>query len=149
MNARVSGPSSGADAPQRDDVATVAAAGVLAATLAALFHETVGHGIGCVAAGGYVTLLTSIWFRCYRGTSLTDAGGAIAGVIFGALAFMVPLHRVRNTAIRLALLMFGAQLARFSVITEGVIDRLPWGSDNGLVSAQASAEARGTFATSP
>ena len=98
-----SGPSDGPD-----DTATVLAAGVLAATLAAVFHETIGHGIGCVAVGGDVTLLTSIWFRCHGATSLTDAGGAIAGVIFGALALGVPLQRVHNHAMRLMLLMFGA-----------------------------------------
>lgn len=79
-----SGPS---DRP--DDTATVLAAGVLAATLAAVFHETIGHGIGCAAIGGDVTLLTSIWYRCHGATSLTDAGGAIAGVmaIIGVLAY--------------------------------------------------------------
>jgi hypothetical protein len=91
-----------------DDTVTVLAAGVLAATFAAVFHEALGHGIGCVAVGGHITLLTSIWFRCYGATSLTDAGGAIAGVIFGVLALIVPLHRIPNTAIRLMLLMFGA-----------------------------------------
>ncbi len=40
MNREVPGPPSRAHAPQqRDDVATVASAGVLAATLAAFFHE--------------------------------------------------------------------------------------------------------------
>jgi hypothetical protein len=29
--------------------------------------------------------------------------GAIAGVIFGAVALMIPLHRVHNIAIRLTL----------------------------------------------
>ena len=129
MNAGVSGPSPRVDAPQGDDVATVAAAGVLAATLAALFHETVGHGIGCVAVGGYVTLLTSIWFRCHGATPLTDAAGAIAGMIIGALALMIPPHRVHNTAIRLALLMFGA-ISLFWVaaqlITHPVFDRDDW-----------------------
>jgi transglutaminase-like putative cysteine protease len=35
-----------------------------------------------------------------------------------------------------------AQLARFSVVTEGVIDRSPWASNNGSVPVQASAETR-------
>jgi transglutaminase-like putative cysteine protease len=35
-----------------------------------------------------------------------------------------------------------AQLTRFSVVTEGVIDRSPWESNNGSVPVQASAEAR-------
>jgi hypothetical protein len=61
--------------PPSDDSATVIAAGILAATLAAVCHETLGHGLGCVIDGGRVTLLTSIWFRCHGATSLTDAAG--------------------------------------------------------------------------
>jgi hypothetical protein len=55
----------------RDDLPTVVAAGVLTATLAALCHETLGHGLGCLAVGGRITLLTSIWFRCHGAKSLT------------------------------------------------------------------------------
>jgi len=91
-----------------DDVATVVAAGILAATLAALCHETLGHGIGCVAVGGQITLLTSIWFRCHGATSLTDAGGAIASLLCGALALMAPSNHVRSPVVYLILLMFGA-----------------------------------------
>jgi hypothetical protein len=39
----------------KDDIPTVLAAGILAATLAAIIHETVGHGMGCLADGGTVT----------------------------------------------------------------------------------------------
>jgi hypothetical protein len=105
MTTGVSGPTSQA---QRDDVATVAAAGVLAATLAALCHETIGHGVGCLAVGGRITLLTSIWFRCHGATSLTDAGGAIASVVFGALALKIPTTLFRSQAVRLSLLVFGS-----------------------------------------
>ncbi|GLH77382.1 hypothetical protein SSBR45G_22900 [Bradyrhizobium sp. SSBR45G] len=51
MNETVADLSPAAAPTQRDDVATVAAAGILAATLAAFCHETIGHGIGCIAAG--------------------------------------------------------------------------------------------------
>lgn len=61
-----------------DHSGTVIAAGVLAATLAAICHETLGHGLGCIGVGGRITLLTSIWFQCKGATSLTDAGGSIA-----------------------------------------------------------------------
>jgi len=42
------------------DLTTVVAVGVVAATLAAVCHETLGHGLGCVVDGGRITLLTSI-----------------------------------------------------------------------------------------
>jgi hypothetical protein len=31
--------------------------------LAAVFHVSVGHGVGCLMDGGAITVLTSIWFR--------------------------------------------------------------------------------------
>lgn len=130
MTGKVSGPSTRAGASQPpDDVITVSAAGVLAATLAAVCHETVGHGIGCVAVGGHVELLTSIWFRCHGATSLTDAGGAIAGVIFGALALSLPLHRLDDVAARLTLLMFGAISLLWvagQLVVHPVFDRDDW-----------------------
>ena len=45
------------------DPITVIAVGVLAATLAAVCHETLGHGLGCIVVGGRITLLTSIYLR--------------------------------------------------------------------------------------
>lgn len=114
---------------QRDDLWTVAAAGVLAATLAALCHETLGHGVGCLAVGGHIALLTSIWFRCHEAALLTDAGGGIASVFFGALAFIVPLKRIDSPAMRLSQLIFGAiSLFWFAaqLVFHAALDRDDW-----------------------
>jgi hypothetical protein len=70
-----------------DDRPAVAAAGLLAATSAALCHETMGHGLGCIADGGQITLLTSIWFRCRGRMTMTDAGGPFASLVAGLVAF--------------------------------------------------------------
>ena len=91
-----------------DDAATVVAAGVLAATLAALCHETVGHGLGCVIDGGRITLLTSIWFRCQGATSLTDAAGPLASLIAGLAAFGLLQIEETGRVARFFLIMFGA-----------------------------------------
>jgi hypothetical protein len=110
-------------------VATVVAVGVFAATLAALAHETLGHGIGCIAVGGHITLLTSIWFRCQGATSLTDAGGGIASVLFGAFALAVPPNRISSPAAYLTLLMFGVtSLFWFAgqLITHAAFNRDDW-----------------------
>jgi hypothetical protein len=53
-----------------DDLITGVAVGVLA-TLAAVCHETLGHGVGCILDGGRITLLTSIYVRCAGATALT------------------------------------------------------------------------------
>lgn len=66
-----------------DDLATVVAADVLAATLADICHETIGHGLDCLVDAGRIVLLTSIWFRCHGATSLTDAAGPLASLMFG------------------------------------------------------------------
>ena len=44
----------------RDDVPTAIATGVMAAVLASVVHETLGHGVTCLAEGGRITLLTSM-----------------------------------------------------------------------------------------
>ena len=114
---------------QRDHVFTVLAAGLLAATLAAICHETVGHGLGCIAAGGEIQLLTSIWFRCHGATSLTDAGGAISGLVFGGLVLALPMRRVGNSAMRLTLFMFGAISLLWvaaQLIAHPALDRDDW-----------------------
>lgn len=115
--------------PQQDHVLTVLAAGILAATLAAICHETVGHGLGCIAAGGDIQLLTSIWFRCHGATSLTDAGGAISGLVFGGLVLAMPIRRLGNSATRLMLFMFGAISLLWvaaQLIAHPALDRDDW-----------------------
>src|SRR5690348_441983 len=67
-------PVSSSTAPSGDDPATVIAVGALAAILATLCHETLGHGLGCFGSGGHITLLTSVWFRCSKGSAISDAG---------------------------------------------------------------------------
>lgn len=73
-------------ASSSDDTATVVAVGVLAATLAAVCHETLGHVLGCLGSGGHVTLLTSIWFRCSKWSVVTGAGGPAGNLVAGFLA---------------------------------------------------------------
>ena len=72
-------------ASSADDTPTAMAVGALAATLA-LCHETLGHGLGCVGAGGHVTLLTSIVFRCSHWSAIADAGGPLGNLVAGSLA---------------------------------------------------------------
>lgn len=95
-------------ASSSNDTATVIAAGALAATLATICHETLGHGLGCIGVGGHITLLTSIWFRCSKFAPLTDAGGPIGNLVAGSLAVaLFRLMRPGPTG-RLFLLLFGA-----------------------------------------
>lgn len=73
--------------PDIDDPPTLIAVGVLAATLAAAAHEALGHGGACLAQGGEVTLLTSLYFHCRGAGDLTDVAGPIGSLTFGGAAF--------------------------------------------------------------
>lgn len=89
------------------DTVTVIAVGALAATVAALCHETLGHGLGCFGAGGHITLLTSIWFRCSSGSALTDSGGPIGNLVAGSLAVALLSYTRSSPTARLFLLLLG------------------------------------------
>lgn len=69
-----------------DDPATLAALGVLAMVAAHVAHEAIGHGGACLAVGGEVTRLTSIFFRCQGATPFTDVAGPLGGLTCGMLA---------------------------------------------------------------
>jgi hypothetical protein len=90
------------------DLATVIAVGVLAATLVAVCHETLGHGLGCIVVGGRITLLTSIYFRCLGATALTDAAGPLGNFVGGIAAFALLSLRTSGQTTRLLLILFGA-----------------------------------------
>lgn len=112
-------------AASSDDVATVVALGVLAATLAAICHETLGHGLGCLGSGGHVALLTSIWFRCTKWSAIADAGGPAGNLAAGLLALAFLRYCRWDATVRFLLLLsaafnlfwFTAQLA-FESLTD-------------------------------
>jgi len=91
-----------------DDTATVIAVGVLAATLATLSHETLGHGLACVSGGGHITLLTSVWFRCSPSFTAADAGGPIGNLVAGLLAAALLRLYKPGPTVRLLLLLVTA-----------------------------------------
>lgn len=102
MSASVSSDSSS------NDTATVVALGALAATLAVMCHETLGHGFACLGVGGHIKLLTSIWFRCSKYAPITDAGGPIGNLVAGALAVVLLGYTRPSATGRLLLFTFGA-----------------------------------------
>lgn len=95
-------------ASSADDTATVLAVGALAATLASLCHETLGHGLGCIGAGGHIALLTSIVFRCSEWAAIADAGGPLGNLVAGSVALALLRSTRWSPTVRLFLLLFGA-----------------------------------------
>jgi hypothetical protein len=71
-----------------DDALTLGAMGIAAYILADVVHECLGHGVACVAAGGRITLLTSVLFRSEPWSRMTDAAGPSANLLFGFLLWI-------------------------------------------------------------
>ncbi len=65
------------------DIATVAAIGALCYIVADVVHEAIGHGGACLATGGRIILLTSVFFRSDPGSRLVDAAGPGANLVAG------------------------------------------------------------------
>lgn len=99
---------SAALASSSNDTATVIAVGVLAATLAVICHETLGHSLACLGVGGHIKLLTSIWFRCSRYAPIVDAGGPIGNLVAGSVAAGLLTYTSPRPTGRLLLFLFGA-----------------------------------------
>ena len=77
-----------------DDMPTVIAVGAAVAIAASLAHEALGHGAGCVADGGTVTLLTFLVFRCAGAGALADGGGPVGAFLVAALCLIL-VRRLR------------------------------------------------------
>jgi hypothetical protein len=75
-----------------------AAIGMLAFMLACIAHEAVGHGGLCVALGGHITLLTSVYFRCSQPHSLVDAAGPGMNLVVGIACWAVLATRAPRSA---------------------------------------------------
>src|SRR5205085_10953058 len=65
--------------------ATLAAIAALAFIVACVAHEAVGHGGTCIAAGGHITLLTSVYFHCANGGLLPSAAGPLINLAVGSI----------------------------------------------------------------
>lgn len=93
----------------KNDLWTTGAVAVSAMMAATVAHEALGHGGACLAMGGKVTLLTSVYFRCNPSGPWIDAGGPIGNLVAAVLALMI-LPLMKSGASRL----FAALLFAFS-----------------------------------
>ena len=114
-----------------DDVPTLVAIGAGVAVAASLAHEALGHGLGCVADGGTVTLLTFLLFRCAGAGVLADGGGPV-GAFLVAAACLAAVHalRPRPAAPSLFLFALGIQTMFWvcaQMVREGIDGADDWG----------------------
>jgi hypothetical protein len=109
----------------KDNVATVAAIGLLAYASADIAHHALGHGAACLAQGGRIRSLSSVFVDCSLTGATIDLAGPFANLVIG-LTSVLCIRIVRRTAtsVRLFfilaaafnLLWFGLQLV-FSAAT--------------------------------
>lgn len=69
--------------------ATLGAIAALAFIVACTAHELVGHGGACVALGGRITLLSSVYSHCSSGGVTTAAAGPLMSLAVGAMCWAV------------------------------------------------------------
>lgn len=116
-------PSSRIARPPRARATLAALAGVAFVT-AAVGHEAIGHGGACLAAGGRVTLLTSVYFRCSDGVPAVDAAAPLMNLVMGAAFWAMARGRPAASASRMFFvlamafnLFWGAGYFVFSSVT--------------------------------
>ncbi|MFZ1989697.1 MAG: hypothetical protein WAW96_07980 [Alphaproteobacteria bacterium] len=90
-------------APCKDNL-TVAAIAVAAASITTTAHEAIGHGSACLAMGGRITQLTSVYFNCTPGNLWIAIGGPAGNLSAAAIAWLA-LRLVPPRLLRLRLLL--------------------------------------------
>ncbi len=78
----------GVSTNSRDDAVTVAALGMLAASLTTVAHEAIGHGGACLSSGGRIALLTNVYFECAPRASWIAAFGPLGNLSWAFLAWL-------------------------------------------------------------
>lgn len=77
------------DAASADDVLTVAAIGLLAYASADIAHHLFGHGAACLALGGSIISVSSIFVHCTLRGAPIDLAGPSANLVLGLIALLV------------------------------------------------------------
>ena len=88
--------------PTLMDTAAIAA---LTFIVACVSHEVIGHGVACLAGGGRITLLTSVYFHCDNGGVMADLGGPSANLALGFGAYLFLEWHAWSTNLRLVLVL--------------------------------------------
>ncbi len=105
-------------------ISTLCALAAAAFVVACVAHEAIGHGGACLATGGTIKLLTSVYFRCAPSRPVIDAAGPLTNLVVAAIVAGLLLKTVKSNLLRpfLALVrafngFWGAGYLIFSAIT--------------------------------
>ena len=114
----------------RDDLLTVCVIAVAAACITTTAHEAIGHGGACLAGGGTITRLTSVYFHCEPGNPWIDGAGPAGDLIAAALAFVwratLPPSRPRLKLLLLLVAAFSLFWEAGYVIYAMVLQKGDW-----------------------
>jgi hypothetical protein len=116
-----------ADDLPKDNIVSVVAVGILAYASADIAHHVLGHGGACLALGGQIVSVSSIFVDCTVKGTLVDLAGPLGNVVVGVPALLGAMHasgRSSSPTLKLLLslvagfnlLWFAMQMA-FSVAT--------------------------------
>ncbi len=94
-----------------DDRPTICAIAILAMCIVTTDHEAIGHGSACLAFGGHITLLTSVYFDCAHSAASFAAYGPVGNLLGATLAWLalkaVPAAHARLRLLLLLIMAFG------------------------------------------
>ena len=96
-------------ARSKDDLATAAAIGLLAYLSADVAHHVFGHGVACLALGGKINSLSSVFVNCTLRGAVIDLAGPTANLVLGLAALaLVAARRHFPRSLSLFLLLTAA-----------------------------------------
>jgi hypothetical protein len=84
-------------AASKDNLATVGAIGLLAYVSADIAHHALGHGAACLALGGRIRSLSSVFVDCSLTGAAVDLAGPFANLVVG-LAAVLCIRIVHRTS---------------------------------------------------
>jgi hypothetical protein len=89
------------DAAPRDDLVTRVVIGLLAYAAADIAHHVLGHGAACLALGGRIVSLSSIFVNCTVRRSAIDLAGPFANLAVGLAALALAYRPSATSSARL------------------------------------------------
>ena len=89
----------------RDNQLTIAAIAVLAMCVTTVFHEALGHGSVCLALGGEILNLTSVYFDCSKHDVWVTAAGPLGNLTAAFFSWLMLRSLKDQPALRLLLLL--------------------------------------------
>jgi hypothetical protein len=97
------------DTNRKDSIGTIVAIGLLAYASADIAHHVFGHGAACLALGGRIISLSSVFVQCSIRGATIDLAGPFASLVIGLAALLVARMAKRaSSATRLFFILAAA-----------------------------------------